>query len=108
MLLKYFYDPALAHASYLVGCQRERAAIVVDPGRDVDQYLQAARREGMDLVGVAETHIHADYVSGARELAERVGVRLYLSDEGPADWKYLYADDYDSLRLKDGDQFQLV
>ncbi len=105
MLLKYFYDQSLAHASYMVGCQRAKVAVVVDPGRDVQQYLDMAVREGLKLVAVAETHIHADYVSGARELAERVGAKLYLSDEGPADWKYQFAADYDSQLVKHGDTF---
>ncbi len=72
MLLKYFYDPRLAHASYMVGCQKTGEAIIVDPGRDIQQYLDTAQREKMKITGVAETHIHADYVSGARELADRV------------------------------------
>jgi hydroxyacylglutathione hydrolase len=105
MLLKYFYDTRLAHASYLVGCQKTGEAIVVDPGRDIEQYLGAARKESMRVIGVAETHIHADYVSGARELADRVGARLYVSDEGPADWKYEYASQYDHQLLKEGDTF---
>ncbi len=107
MLLKYFYDQALAHASYLVGCQRAKVAVVVDPGRDVNQYLEMADREGLKLIAVAETHIHADYVSGARELADRVGAKLYVSDEGPADWKYLFADQYDHQLVKDGDTFMI-
>ncbi len=105
MLLKYFYDQALAHASYLVGCQKTGEAVVIDPSRSVDQYLQAAEAEGMRIVGSAETHIHADFVSGSRELADRVGAKLYLSDEGPADWKYQFADQYSSQLLKDGDAF---
>ncbi len=107
MLLKYFYDTALAHASYMVGCQKTKEAVIVDPGRDIGQYLAAAKREGLTIVAVAETHIHADYVSGARELAERVGAKLYVSDEGPADWKYVYAKDYDSQLLKEGDVFHI-
>lgn len=103
MLLKYFYDPALAHASYLVGCQKTGEAVVIDPGRDVEPYLQAAEREGLRIVASAETHIHADFVSGSRELADRVGAKLYLSDEGPAEWKYQYANQYDSQLLKHGD-----
>ncbi len=105
MLLKYFYDPALAHASYMVGCQRANVAVVIDPGRDVEQYLAMAEREGLKLIAVAETHIHADYVSGARELADRIGAKLYLSDEGPADWKYQFASQYDSRLVRDGDSF---
>lgn len=105
MLLKYFYDKSLAHASYLIGCQKSGEALVIDPGRNVDIYLEAAVAEGVKIVGAAETHIHADFVSGARELADRVGAKLYLSDEGPADWKYQYADQYSSQLLRDGDVF---
>ncbi len=107
MLLKYFYDQKLAHASYLVGCQRAEVAVVVDPGRDIDQYLEMAEREGMEITAVAETHIHADYVSGARELADRVGAKLYVSDEGPADWKYLFLDSYEHELVHDGDHFMV-
>jgi hydroxyacylglutathione hydrolase len=107
MLLKYFYDSALAHASYLVGCQRTGEAVVVDPGRNVDEYLQAARREGVRLTAVAETHIHADYVSGARELAERAGAKLFVSDEGPAEWKYEYLEPYAHQLLTEGDTFSI-
>lgn len=107
MLLKFFYDDALAHASYLVGCQRAKVAIVIDPGRDIEQYLRMAEREGLDLTSVAETHIHADYVSGARELAERVGAKLYVSDAGPEEWKYRYLDGYQHQLLADGDEFMV-
>jgi len=107
MLLKYFYDQTLAHASYLVGCQKSGTAIVVDPGRDVQPYLQVAAENGMKVVGVAETHIHADYVSGAHELAARVGAKLYVSDEGPAEWKYQYVARYDHQLLNDGDEFKV-
>jgi hydroxyacylglutathione hydrolase len=105
MLLKYFYDKALAHASYLVGCQKSGEALVIDPARDVTQYLEAAKAEGLRIVGTAETHIHADFVSGSRELADRLGAKLYLSDAGPKEWKYKFADSYDSALLKDGDEF---
>ncbi len=105
MLLKYFYDTALAHASYMVGCQKTGEAIVIDAGRDIEQYLAAAKKESMKIVGVADTHIHADYVSGAREVADRIGAKLFLSDEGPAEWKFEYAKDYDRQLLKEGDTF---
>lgn len=107
MLLKYFYDDKLAHASYMVGCQRSGTALIVDPGRDVQQYLDQAESEGLEVTAVAETHIHADYVSGAREFADRVGAKLYVSDEGPADWKYRYLDDYEHQLLHDGDEFRI-
>ncbi|MCO6453908.1 MAG: MBL fold metallo-hydrolase [Pirellulaceae bacterium] len=105
MLLKYFYDSALAHASYLVGCQRSGEAVVIDPGRGVDQYLRAAAEEKLRIVAATETHIHADFVSGSRELADRVGATLYLTDEGPADWKYQFAGQHATRLLKDGDSF---
>lgn len=107
MLLKYFYDKALAHASYLVGCQRTGEAVVIDAGRDIQQYLDAAAAEGLHIVAAADTHIHADYVSGARELADRIGARLYVSDEGPAEWKFEYASAYDHQLLRDGDVFSI-
>ncbi|TWT76166.1 putative polyketide biosynthesis zinc-dependent hydrolase BaeB [Posidoniimonas polymericola] len=107
MLLRYFYDRTLAHASYMVGCQRAKEAVIVDPGRDIGQYLEASEREGVKIVAVAETHIHADYVSGARELADRIGAKLYVSDEGPAEWKYRYAAEYSHCLCKDGDKFSI-
>jgi hydroxyacylglutathione hydrolase len=107
MLLKYFYDKSLAHASYLVGCQRTGEAIVIDPSRAVDQYIEAAAAEGLRITGSAETHIHADFVSGSRELADRTGATLYLSDEGPVDWKYQFTDMHSSRLLKDGDVIQV-
>lgn len=105
MLLKYFYDKSLAHASYMVGCQRSGEAIVIDPSRSVEQYIEAAAAEGLKIVASTETHIHADFVSGSRELADRVGAKLYLSDEGTVDWKYQYAGPYSHQLLKDGDAF---
>lgn len=107
MLLKYFYDKPLAHASYLIGCQKTGEALVVDPSRHVDPYLEAAKAEGLRIVGAAETHIHADFVSGARELADRTGATLYLSDEGPPEWKSLFASQHKSRLLKHGDVFHV-
>lgn len=107
MLLKYFYDTSLAHASYLVGCQKTGEAIVIDPGRDTQQYLDLAAANKMKIVGAADTHIHADYVSGARQLADQNRAKLFVSDEGPAEWKYEYASDYDHQLLKDGDTFNV-
>lgn len=103
MLLRRFYDTKLAQASYLVGCQRTGEALVVDPSRDAEQYVAAARSEGLRITHVTETHIHADYVSGSRELASRAGARLYLSAEGGPDWAYGFAASDDAVLLKDGD-----
>lgn len=107
MLLKYFYDQNLAHASYMVGCQGTGEAIIIDPGRDIEIYLHEAEANDMQIVAATETHIHADFVSGARELAERTGARLFLSDEGDANWKYGYLQDYDHRLVCDGDSFHV-
>jgi hydroxyacylglutathione hydrolase len=103
MLLKYFYDKPLAHASYLIGCQKSGEALVVDPSRHVDPYLEAAAAEGLRITGAAETHIHADFVSGARELADRTGATPHFSAEGPPDWQYQFA----GRPVKQGDIIQV-
>lgn len=107
MLLKYFYDTALAHASYLVGCQRTGEAMVIDPGRHIDAYLETAAAEGVKIVAACDTHIHADYVSGIRELAARVGATLYVSDAGPKEWKYEFLSEYPSRLLREGERFSI-
>ena len=107
MFFQRFYDTPLAQASYLIGCQRTREAVVVDPNRDAEQYVAAAAKEGLRITHVTETHIHADFVSGARELAQRTGARLLLSDEGDAEWKYEFAAADDARLLKDGDHFMV-
>jgi hydroxyacylglutathione hydrolase len=107
MLLKRFYDPKLAQASYLVGCTASCEALVVDPVRDIERYLEAADAEGLRLAHVTETHIHADFVSGARELAHRSGARLYLSDAAGGDWRYRYATDAGATLLNHGSDFRV-
>lgn len=102
MLLRRFYDPKLAQASYLVGCTTTGEALVVDPNRDIDPYLQAADAEGLRVAHVTETHIHADFVSGARELAHRAGAQLYLSDAGGDSWRYGYAGEAGATALREG------
>ncbi|MFQ5627416.1 MAG: rhodanese-like domain-containing protein [bacterium] len=113
MLFRMLYDDKLAQAAYLIGCQHTGEAIIIDPERDVDRYIEAAAAESMKITAIAETHIHADFLSGARELAERTGARLYLSDEGDADWKYQWLDkkqtggSYNHKLLKNGDTFKV-
>ena len=102
MLLQRFYDDPLAQASFLVGDTETGEAIVVDPHRDVELYLAAARAKDLRIVAVTETHIHADFCSGTRELAQRAGARAYLSDEGDADWKYAWAHERDVVLVRDG------
>lgn len=106
MLLERIYDEDLAHASYFIGCQAKGEAIVVDPRRDLKPYLDLAAKNGMRIVAVTETHIHADYLSGTRELAAETGAPMYVSDEGGPDWTY--SDAFDgAVRMKHGHQIQL-
>lgn len=107
MYFRRFYDKKLAQASYLIGCQTTGEAIVVDPNRDAQQYIDAAKAERLRITHVTETHIHADFVSGACELARRAGAELLLSDEGDADWKYAYAEAAGARPLKHGDSFMV-
>lgn len=107
MFLKRFFEPTLAQASYLIGCAAAREAIVIDPNRDADQYIQAAQAEGARITHVTETHIHADFLSGSRELAARTGATLHLSDEGGADWKYGFATDANVQLVKAGSRIKV-
>jgi hydroxyacylglutathione hydrolase len=104
MLLKLLYDPKLAQASWLVGCQATGEALIVDPNRDVDAYVRAASAEGLAIRHVTETHIHADFASGGRELAAVTGARLYLSAEGGPDWQYAFAAEAGATLVRDGDR----
>jgi hydroxyacylglutathione hydrolase len=107
MILRRLYDDKLAQASYLVGCAATGEALVVDPNRDVEQYVEAARGEGLRVMHVTETHIHADFVSGSRELARRSGAQLFLSGEGGEDWRYAFAEEAGATLLRDGDSFRV-
>ncbi|HZW11027.1 MAG TPA: rhodanese-like domain-containing protein [Phycisphaerales bacterium] len=113
MFLRMLYDDHLAQAAYVIGCQRTGEAIVIDPERDVDRYIELAQANGLRIVAATETHIHADFLSGTRELAERVGARVYLSGEGGSEWSYGWLDKkagggrYDAVLLKNGDTFRI-
>src|SRR5213592_617403 len=107
MLLKRLYETGLAQASYLIACPASHEAIVVDPNRDVDRYVKAAAAEGMKIGFVTETHIHADFVSGARDLARATGAQLLLSGHGGADWQYAFAHDDHARLLAHGDSFDV-
>lgn len=103
MLIERIYDEDLAQASYFIGCQAKNTAVVVDPRRDIDVYRRMAEKNGMKIVAVTETHIHADYLSGTRELATAVGADAYVSGEGGQDWQY----EFDAKRLHDGDEIHI-
>lgn len=108
MFFRQIADRKLAQYSYLIGCQATGEAVVVDPMRDVSVYFDVAAAEGLKLVATAETHIHADFLSGARELAER-GVTVYASAEGGADWQseWLKASSYPHRLVRNGDHFMI-
>ena len=103
MLFERIYDKSLAQASYFVGCQKAGVAAVIDPKRDVDTYLEMAKANNMKITHVLETHIHADFLAGSRELAKLTGASLYLSDEGGESWDY----DFPHIGLKDGDKIEV-
>jgi hydroxyacylglutathione hydrolase len=103
MYFKQFYEPRLAQYSYLVACPATGEALVIDPLRDIDSYLQEAEARKFRITHVTETHIHADFLSGARDLARATGASLLLSDEGGPDWLYAFS----HQGLKDGDTFRV-
>jgi hydroxyacylglutathione hydrolase len=107
MLIKRFYDEKLAQASYLVGCQATGDALVIDPTRDADFYVEAAEREGLAITAVTETHIHADYASGTRELARRTGATMYLSSEGGPGWEYGFSEEDGATLVGDEARFDI-
>ena len=88
MFFQRFYDENLAQASYMIACEKTREAVIVDPSLDVSQYTRAAGAQRARIAHVTETHIHADFVSGARALAEATGAQLHLSAEGGKEWGY--------------------
>ncbi len=107
MFLRQVYDPHLAQYAYVIGCQKTGEAVVIDPLRDIAQYQNIAAAEGLKLSAVAETHIHADFVSGARELAAQ-GADVYVSAEGGPDWQSEWARDLPKLHLlRDKDTFRI-
>lgn len=99
MYFELVYDKSLAQASYIIGCQKSGIAAIIDPKRDVDTYLKIAKENNFKITHILETHIHADFLCGSRELAAITGGELYLSDEGDEDWKY----EFPHNKLKHGD-----
>ena len=97
MYFKQFYLGCLAHASYLIGSEGQAA--VVDPQRDVDQYLAEAEAQGFKIKYVIETHLHADFVSGHRELAARTGAEIIFGAAAEAEFPHRAVHDGDELQL---------
>ncbi len=107
MYLKTFVDEKLAQNAYLVGCQKTGEAIIIDPPRYFKHIIADAEQEGLKITAAAETHIHADYVSGARQLAVKEDAKLYLSDEGDKDWQYEYGDRLNTVLIKEGSKINI-
>ncbi|MPS66621.1 MAG: MBL fold metallo-hydrolase [Chryseobacterium sp.] len=99
MFFQHIYDKSLAQASYLIGCQAKGEAIVIDAKRDIDTYVEIAKENNLTITHITETHIHADFLSGSRELSEVTGAKMYLSDEGGVDWQY----EFPHIGLKNGE-----
>lgn len=99
MFFKHIYDESLAQGSYLIGCQETGESIVIDAKRDIDTYLQIAEEKNLNITHITETHIHADYLAGSRELAAVTGAEMYLSEEGGEGWLY----EFPHQPLRDGD-----
>ncbi len=98
MFFQHVYDKSLAQASYFIGCQKAGVAAVIDPKRDIDTYLEIAEQNKMKITHIFETHIHADFLTGSRELAAVTNAAMYLSDEGGKGWEY----DFPHVALKHG------
>ena len=103
MYFQHVYDKSLAQGSYFIGCQAKGEAIVIDAQRDIDVYLEIARQNDLKITPIAETHIHADFLCGSRELAAATGATMYLSDEGGPDWQY----EFPHVGLGDGDTIKV-
>jgi hydroxyacylglutathione hydrolase len=97
VLIQQFFLGCLAHASYIVAS--EGVAAVIDPQRDVDLYLDFAREKSLSIEHIIETHLHADFVSGHHELAQRTGARIYLGEDAHATFPHTAIKDGDTLQL---------
>jgi len=108
MFFRQIFEEGLAQASYIVGCTESESALVVDPRRDIDVYLRIAQENDLKISAVTETHIHADFLSGARELAAETGATLCLSGCGGPDWTYGPSGSKAPVRLlRDGDVLEV-
>lgn len=99
MILRQFYLPCLAHASYLIGDEATGTAAVVDPQRDIDHYLDFAARHGLTIKHVFLTHLHADFVAGHLELRDRVGATIYLGARAKAGYAFTPLHDGDIVEF---------
>ena len=99
MLIQQFYLKCLAHASYVVADEQSHQAVVVDPQRDIDQYLAYAQEHGLTIGHVVLTHLHADFLAGHLELRDRAGARIYLGAKASAEYAFTSLADGDEINL---------
>ncbi|MCA9163791.1 MAG: MBL fold metallo-hydrolase [Planctomycetales bacterium] len=98
MLLKQYYLGCLSHASYMIADERTRTAAIVDPQRDIDQYVRDAEEAGYQIKHVFLTHFHADFLAGHIELRDRLGATIYLGRRGEAE--------FEAVKLAEGDRVE--
>src|SRR5438552_9678140 len=99
MILHQFYLNCLAHASYLIGDEQSHTAAVVDPQRDIEQYLALADAHNVHIGHVVLTHLHADFIAGHLELRDRTGARIYLGAKAKAEYAFTPLGDGDRIDL---------
>ena len=99
MFFKQIKVEGLGCLSYIIGCPKDGRAFVVDPKRDIDDYLKTADKNGLKITGVIDTHIHADHISGSQELKEQTGATIYVHENADVE--------YEHSTLKDGDQIEI-
>ena len=99
MFTQQFFVEGLGCASYLVGCEAEGIAAVIDPDRDVQKYLDSARNRGLKITHIIETHLHADHVSGNTDLASRTGADIYLHEKSGAEFPHTKIKQDDVIKL---------
>src|SRR6201993_4773160 len=99
MTLKQYYLGCLAHASYRLGDEESGTGIVVDPQRDIQQYLTDAEKFGLQIRHVFLTHFHADFVAGHLELRDRCGATIHLGSRAEAEYKFVAMKDGDALEF---------
>ena len=109
MLIERIYDEDLSQAAWLIGCQATGEALLIDPERDICRYIELAKKAGLAITAVTETHIHADFLSGSAELANATGATCYLSGYGGDDWSYNWPSESNATVtfVKDGDTIHI-
>src|SRR4051812_26159246 len=99
MRIRHFVEPGLGNSAYLVMCETDHVAALIDPLRDIDQYVNVARQEGVRITHVCETHLHNDFLSGSRELAALTGARIVASADAGLEFDHQPVRDGDVLAI---------